>query len=421
MSQRLHPERRGGRTRVIDRRPMVSAAPLAIPEIRSEPEAPLKISIVMPCLDEAETLDRCILKAQSALALHGVAGEIIVADNGSTDGSQAIAAFLGARVVSIKEKGYGSALRGGIEAARADYVLMGDADDSYDFGHLHRFIEALDSGADLVMGNRFKGGIAPYAMPFLHRYLGNPVLTAVGRVLFGSPVGDFHCGMRAFRRDAYDRMQLRGSGMEFASEMVVRATLLGMQITEVPTTLAKDGRSRAPHLRTWRDGWRHLRFLLLYSPRFLFFVPGLVLILLGSLVFLRLLIGPVRIHGVQFDIDTMLFGAAAILIGFQIVSFATFARILGVTQGLLPPDHLLDQLFKRLSLEFGLLAGTVLALTGLSISVGSLMIWKNGGFGPLDPAQTVRIVSPGILCLTLGIETVFASFFLSILSYMKKM
>ena len=373
----------------------------------------------MPCLNEAETLDRCILKIRAALEFHKIAGEVIVADNGSTDGSQAIAAFLGARVVSVQERGYGSALRGGIEAARASYVLMGDADDSYDFGHVHRFIKALDAGADLVMGNRFKGGISPHAMPPLHRYLGNPVLTAVGRILFGSPVGDFHCGLRAFRRDAYDRMQLRGCGMEFASEMVVRATLLGLRIAEVPTTLVKDGRSRAPHLRTWRDGWRHLRFLLLYSPCFLFLIPGLLLMLLGSFVFFNLLRGPVTLHNIQFDIGTMLFGGAGILVGFQIVSFATFARILGVTQGLLPPDKLLNHLFKRIDLEFGLMVGIFLALAGIAISAGALMTWRNAGFGALNPVQLVRWVSPGIVCLTLGIETVFASFFLSILGYVK--
>jgi glycosyltransferase involved in cell wall biosynthesis len=400
--------------------PMSPATVVAITETRSELAAQPEISIVMPCLNEAETLPRCIRKAQAALAEHGVSGEIIVADNGSTDGSQDIAMSLGARVVRVQDKGYGSALRGGIAAARAEYVLMGDADDSYDFGHLDRFMEALAAGAELVMGNRFKGGIEPHAMPPLHRYLGNPVLTAFGRIFFGSPVRDFHCGLRAFRRDAYERMQLRGSGMEFASEMVVRATLLDMRIAEVPTTLVPDGRTRPPHLRTWRDGWRHLRFLLLYSPRFLFFVPGYLLMLLGSILFFTLLTGPVTIHNVQFDVDTMLFGVAAILVGFQIVSFAVFAKILGVTQGLLPPNQELDRLFNHITLEVGLLVGIVLSLLGLAISAGALIIWGNKGFGPLDPVHTIRIVSPGILCLTLGIETVFASFFLSIVGYAKK-
>ena len=379
-----------------------------------------EISIVMPCLNEAETLDVCLQKALAALREHGIRGEVIVADNGSTDGSLEIAARRGVRVVNVAARGYGSAILGGIEAARGTYILMGDADDSYDFSHVDRFLQELRGGADLVMGNRFKGGVAPEAMPFLHRYLGNPVLTAVGRIFFRSPVGDFHCGLRAFRKDSVARMQLRSPGMEFASEMVVRATLLSMKVTEVPTTLKKDGRSRPPHLRTWRDGWRHLRFLLLYSPRWLFLIPGIALTLIGAVTFLTLLAGPVRIGNVTFDIDAMLYGAFCTLLGFQVLVFATFSKILGVTQGLLPPNRALDKMFKWITLEVGLMAGGLLTILGIILSIVPVVIWKRAGFGPLDPVHMVRATSAGLVCLTLGIETMFASFFLSVLGYVKK-
>ena len=379
-----------------------------------------EISVVLPCLNEAETLAVCIRKARAALDAAGIAGEVIIADNGSTDGSQQIAESEGALVAPVERKGYGSALQGGILAAHGKYILMGDADDSYDFSHIERFLEPLRDGYDLVMGNRFAGGIHDGAMPFLHRYLGNPVLTAAGRLFFGSPVRDFHCGLRAFSKDAFERMQLRSPGMEFASEMVVRATLLKMRVTEVPTTLARDGRTRAPHLRTWPDGWRHLRFLLLYSPRWLFLFPGAALMLLGAIVFTTLLFGPVRVGKVTFDVNTMMYGAAAVLVGFQAVVFAMFAKILGVTQGLLPPNKALDGLFRYINLEIGLIAGALLTFLGLAISVGAVAVWGHVGFGPLDPARMIRTVGPGLLCLTLGVEIIFSSFFFSVLGYVKK-
>ncbi len=389
-------------------------------ESPAQADARPEISIVMPCLNEAETLDVCLEKALAALREHGIRGEVIVADNGSTDGSQEIAARRGVRVVNVTAKGYGSALLGGIAAARGTYVMMGDADDSYDFGHVDRFLRELRAGADLVMGNRFKGGVEPEAMPFLHRYLGNPVLSAVGRIFFRAPVGDFHCGLRAFRKDGVERMQLRSPGMEFASEMVVRATLLSMRLTEVPTTLKKDGRSRPPHLRTWRDGWRHLRFLLLYSPRWLFLIPGLALTLLGAVTFLRLLAGPMRIGSVTLDVDAMLYGAFCMLVGFQVLVFAAFSKVLGVSQGLLPPNKTLDRMFHWITLETGLLAGGLLTVLGIVFSILPVLIWKRAGFGPLDPVHMVRATSAGLVCLTLGIETMFASFFLSVLGYVKK-
>lgn len=388
------------------------AIPVAWPQV--------EVSIVMPCLNEAETLARCVQKAQDALRASGIKGEVIIADNGSTDGSQQIAESMGARVVTVHEKGYGSALKGGINAAQGTYILMGDADDSYDFGQLDRFVTELDSGADLVMGNRFQGGIAPGAMPLLHRYLGNPVLSKIGRVLFNSKIGDFHCGLRAFRKEAFDSLHLQSPGMEFASEMVVRAALLGFRVSEVPTTLAKDGRSRPPHLRTWRDGWRHLRFLLLYSPKWLFLFPGAALMLLGSIVFFSLLGGPMKISGITFDVNTMMYGAAAVLVGFQAVVFAMFAKILGVTQGLLPQNKTLDSLFQWINLEVGVAVGVVLTLVGLAVSAGAVLSWKHTGFGPLEVTHTVRTVSLGILFLTLGVEVFFSSFFFSVIGYVKK-
>lgn len=379
-----------------------------------------EVSIVMPCLNEAETIATCINKARAALIKHNITGEVVVADNGSNDGSQAIAMDLGARVIQIEQKGYGSAILGGIKASRGKYILMGDADDSYDFGHIDRFVDQLRAGADLVMGNRFQGGIGPGAMPFLHRYLGNPVLTAIGKLIFGSPVGDFHCGLRAFKKDSIERMRLRSSGMEFASEMVVRATLLSMKVVEVPTTLQKDGRSRPPHLRTWRDGWRHLRFLLLYSPRWLFLLPGTFLFVLGAIIFAVLLPGPIKVGSATFDVDTMLYGIFCMLVGFQTVVFATFSKILGVTQGLLPPNDTLKRLFKWINLEVGLLFGALLTIVGIILSVVPVLFWKRSGFGPLDPVHMIRFISPGLVCLTIGVEVIFSSFFLSILGYVKE-
>jgi glycosyltransferase involved in cell wall biosynthesis len=374
---------------------------------QTEQSNAIEVSIIMPCLNEAETLETCIRKAQWFLAENDLVGEVIIADNGSNDGSQAIASRLNARVVDIPAKGYGSALKGGIAAARGRYIIMGDADDSYDFSNLNPFIVKLRNGYDLVMGNRFRGGIESGAMPFLHRYLGNPVLTGIGKLLFNSPCNDFHCGLRGFRKDAIANLELQTTGMEFASEMVVKATLHKMQITEVPTTLSCDGRSRPPHLNTWRDGWRHLRFLLMYSPRWLFFYPGIFLILGGFLATLSLLPSP-KVH-------SLLYSSTAMTIGFQIVMFALFTKVFGISEGLLPEDRRLNRLFNYLNLETGLIAGAVLLVLGLAASVYAFDIWGQHDFGSLNPTETMPIVIPGVTCLALGIQAIFSSFFLSIL------
>jgi glycosyltransferase involved in cell wall biosynthesis len=380
----------------------------------------VEFSIVMPCLNEAETLAVCIQKAQRSLDEHKVVGEIIVADNGSSDGSQEIATRLGARVVNVAARGYGSALMAGIAAARGEFVIMGDADDSYDFATLGPFIGQLRAGYDLVMGNRFLGGIRPGAMPALHRYLGNPVLTTLGRLFFRSPVGDFHCGLRGFSKAAVTKLNLQTTGMEFASEMVVKATLHSMRVTEVPTILSPDGRSRAPHLRSWRDGWRHLRFLLLYSPRWLFLYPGGLLMLAGLVVMLWLVPGPRVIAGVRFDVHTLLYGAAAIIIGFQSILFAVFTKVFAISEGLLPEDPRLNRTFQYVTLEVGLIVALVLISAGLGGSVYAYWYWDRLSFGNLDPAQTMRVVIPAVTCLTVGCQTLFSSFFLSILGLKRR-
>jgi glycosyltransferase involved in cell wall biosynthesis len=381
---------------------------------------PLELSIVMPCLNEAETLAVCIEKAQRSLRECDIAGEIIVADNGSTDGSQSIAASKGARVLHVQTKGYGSALMGGIAAARGTYIIMGDADDSYDFASLGPFIEQLRNGFDLVMGNRFKGGIKPGAMPPLHRYLGNPVLTALGRLFFESPCGDFHCGLRGFNKAAIEKLDLRTTGMEFASEMVVKATLHNLRIAEVPTILFRDGRSRSPHLRSWRDGWRHLRFLLLFSPRWLFFYPGALLMLAGLAAGVWLLPGQRTIHGVTFDIHTLLFAAVAVIIGFQAVNFAVFTKVFAISEGLLPRDDRFNKALSLVSLETGLVAGGLLLVLGIAGAIYALSGWGTRSFGNLDPTRTMRVVIPSVTSLTLGVEIILSSFFLSILGMKRR-
>jgi hypothetical protein len=375
----------------------------------------LELTILMPCLDEQETIGLCIAKAQQTLKANAIRGEVLVADNGSTDRSREIAEQLGARVVRVERKGYGAALLGGIAAARGRFVIMGDADDSYDFANLMPFVEELRAGRDLVMGNRFRGGIAPGAMPPLHRYLGNPVLTAFGRLFFKSPSGDFHCGLRGFRREAIERLDLRTTGMEFASEMVVKATLLGLSITEVPTTLSRDGRSRAPHLRSWRDGWRHLRFLLLFSPRWLFLYPGFALIAVGAAMFALILPGPRTIAGVTFDVNTLMYASAAVVLGTQSVIFATFTKVYAVTHGLHPPDPRLDRLFRIVTLETGVFVGAALLLVGLAGTLVAVDFWGQRSFGDLDPRQTLRLIIPATLFLALGFQIILSSFFLSVL------
>ena len=382
----------------------------------TEPE----VSIVMPCLNEAETLAACIDKARRALDAADIRGEIIVADNGSADGSQALAAKLGARVIHVSAQGYGHALMGGINASRGQYVIMGDADDSYDFSDLTPFVERLRAGYDLVMGNRFKGGIKGGAMPASHRYVGNPVLTAIGRLFFQSPCGDFHCGLRGFNKAAVLKLDLRTTGMEFASEMVVKATLHELRITEVPTTLSPAGRSRPPHLHTWRDGWRHLRFLLLYSPRWLFLYPGALLMLAGAAAGAWLLPGPRTIAGVTFDVHTLVYAAMSILVGFQAITFAVFTKVFAISEGLLPDDPRLNTMFRWITLEVGLIAGGVGVLTGMAGTVLALGFWGERSFGQLNPSQTLRTVIPAVTCLTLGCQIIFSSFFLSVLGLRRK-
>jgi hypothetical protein len=384
------------------------------------PIGALEVSVLMPCLDERETLAACIAQIQQTFAAYKLRGEIIVADNGSSDGSEQIAESMGTRVVKVPRRGYGSALMGGIEAAQGQFIVMGDADCSYDFRHIPAFLERLRAGADLAMGNRFTGGIEHGAMPGLHRYIGNPVLTGLGRLFFRSPCGDFHCGLRAFRKTAYEKMNLRTTGMEFASEMVVKATLFGMKVVEVPTTLSPDGRSRAPHLRSWRDGWRHLRFLLMYSPRWLFLYPGFAAMLLGLACVAYLLPGPRRLGGVVLDIHTLLYAVLAVLVGFQAVLFALFTKVFAITEGLLPEDPRLNKLFKVLTLETGLAAGILLQMAGAGCVIYSVMLWNGHGFGPMDPTSLMRLVACACGLVLLGVETALASFFFSILGLARK-
>ena len=386
------------------------------PQHASSTPTAVEVSIVMPCLNEAETLAKCIRHAQSAVAKGGLSAETIVADNGSTDGSQQIARDLDATVVDVSRKGYGSALIGGIDAAQGVFIVMGDADDSYDFEAIGPLIDKLREGYDLVVGNRFMGGIQPGAMPWSHRWIGNPVLTFISRVFFHAPVGDTHCGLRAFRKDAYEKMRLRATGMEFASEMVIKAALKGMRITEVPVVLRPDGRSRPPHLRTWRDGWRHLRFMLLFSPRWLFLYPGLALFALGVILSGLLIGGPLHVAGVRLDIHTLLVAGFLALIGYQLVLFAVFTKIFAVRMGFHPPHPVLEGMFRYITLEVGLLAGALMVVAGIVGLVLAVASWQSVGFGNLDPSLTMREVIPAVLLLAIGTQTVFASFFISILS-----
>ena len=380
----------------------------------------IEISVVLPCLNERETVGTCVSKAVATLEVAGLKGEVIVADNGSTDGSIEIARAAGARVVHVDQRGYGNALKGGIQAARGVYVLMADSDDSYDFRHIPRFVEQLRSGCELVMGNRFQGGIEKGAMPVLHRYLGNPVLTALGRLFFRSPCRDFHCGLRAFRKGSYERMDIRSTGMEFASEMVVKASLLRMKVSEVATTLSPDGRSHPPHLRTWHDGWRHLRFLLMYSPRWLFLYPGIASILLGLAVCFWLLPGPRKIGNTVFDVHTLAYAFGSMLVGFQLLAFAIFTKVFAITEGLLPEDPRLNRLFEYVTLETGLVAGALLVGLGVAGSVFAVSTWARTSFGPMNSESMLRIVLPSVFALVLGAQVIFSSFFLSILGLRRR-
>ncbi len=383
----------------------------------------LEVSIVMPCLNEAETIGACISKGKKSFEALGIDGEILVADNGSTDGSREIAQKLGARVVQVAEKGYGNALRGGIEAAAGKWIIMADADDSYDLSDIAPFIEKLKEGYDLVMGCRLpRGGgkISPGAMPWKHRWLGNPALSGLGQLFFKSPVTDFHCGMRAFTTDAYRKLGLRTTGMEFASEMVIKATLNGMRIAEIPITLHQDGRSRPPHLRSWRDGWRHLRFMLLYSPTWLFLVPGMLLLLVGMVVGLRLQWDSWKVGPFGFDTNTLLVCSMAQVVGLQIFFFGIFARVFAVSEGLLPEDSALDQVYRFFSLERGIILGIILFLLGLVRLTHAVLFWQSAQFGALSYPDSLRQVIPAVTWITMGVQVVFSSFFLSILDIPRK-
>ena len=370
----------------------------------------------MPCLNEAETLGICITKAKTFLSSNRIPGEIVVADNGSTDDSISIANTMEAHVVHVAQKGYGSALRAGFEAAQGKYVIMGDADDSYDFSDLMPFIDALEQGCDLVIGNRFKGGIRRGAMPFLHRYIGNPILSWIARLFFKSTIGDFHCGLRGFRRDALLSLNLQTTGMEFASEMIVKAVMRGLKIQEVPTVLYPDGRTRPPHLRTWSDGWRHLRFLLLYSPRWLFLYPGIFLAIFGSLTSAFLIGGQQKLAGIILDINTLLYAAFLIIMGVQSVLFSLFTYVYGINTGLLPRDNTTEKLIRHLGLEKGILLSLGMIVVGLISSIGALVYWSQNHFGEIDPRFSMRLAIPGAVLFTLGFQTLFASFFLGILN-----
>jgi len=375
----------------------------------------VEISIVMPCLNEAASVGVCIEKARASLDKAGIAGEIIVADNGSTDDSRLIATDLGARVVPVAARGYGNALAVGIEAARGRYVIMGDADDSYDFSQLEPFVEKLRDGCDLVVGNRFKGGIEPQSMPFLHRVLGNPMLSFIGRRLFGTPCGDIYCGLRGFDRAKIQALDLRSGGMEYAIEMIVKATLNGLRVAEVPTVLSPDERGRESHLNTWRDGWRSLRLLLVYSPRWLFLYPGLVLLLGGLAGMVWLLPEQRRVGDVTFDVSTLLYAGLAIVVGLQSIYFFVTARWFGIAEGLLPDDRRFRRIFGVRAPDLGVAVGACLLAAGLVVSGIAVAIWHRHGFGPLDYPHILRFVIAGSVLIACGFQTMLSSLFLSVL------
>jgi glycosyltransferase involved in cell wall biosynthesis len=390
-----------------------AAAALAEHDQPVQPE----LSVLMPCLNEARTLVACIRKAQLFLKQQGVSGEIVIADNGSTDGSVAIAQKMGARVIGVPTRGYGAALAAGIEAANGKYVIMGDSDESYDFSALLPFMEKLREGYDLVMGNRYRGGIAPGAMPPMHRYFGNPLLTAVGRLFFScKESGDFYCGLRGFRKEAIEALELQSRGMEFALEMVIKARMHGLRITEVPTTLSPDGRDRAPHLRRYRDGWRSLRFYLLMSPRWFFGIPGLILLVLGWLASAVLLTGPVRVMSVTFDYHSLLYSTAAILLGYQSLLLFIFAKLMAVETGLHPPTTKFWFLEQRTTLERFVVAGVALMAVGVALGIIAGRQWELSGFGALKPATTIRLVICSVLFLLLGGQTLLAGFYFGLVN-----
>jgi glycosyltransferase involved in cell wall biosynthesis len=397
------------------------AEPRTTPAAEDAESVAPELSVVMPCLNEARTLETCIRKAQASFERIGIAGEVVVADNGSTDGSREIAEDLGARVVPVEQRGYGAALTGGIAAARGRWVIMGDADDSYDFSDLEPFVQQLREGYDLVAGNRFEGGIREGAMPWLHRRLGNPALSFVGRRLYGTPCGDIYCGLRGFDREKVAALDIRSSGMEFAIEMIVKATMMGLKVTEVPTTLSPDAEGREPHLNTWRDGWRSIRLLLLYSPKWLFLYPGLALLAVGVAGMAWLVPGQRSVGSVTFDVSTLLYFSLAVIVGLQSVYFFLTARWFGITEGLLPDDPRIRRLLEgRGRLELGLAAGMLLLSIGLGLSVYALATWNEAGFGRLDYPDTLRIIIPGATLIACGMQTALSALFLSVLGLRRR-
>jgi glycosyltransferase involved in cell wall biosynthesis len=382
------------------------------------PESEIQLSIVMPCLNEAETLAVCIRKAFQGMRDAGVSGEVVVADNGSTDGSQEIAEREGARVVPVAAKGYGNALRGGITAAHGKWIIMGDADDSYDFSSIKPFIEKLREGWELVMGCRLPAGggtVMPKAMPWKHRWIGNPALSFIGRLFFRCPAHDFHCGLRAFTKEGFERIDLRTTGMELASELVIKSTLRGLRITEVPITLYPDGRSRAPHLRSWRDGWRHLRFMLLFSPRWLFLIPGFAMASVGVAGFVPLSVGSVAFGKVTLDVGALMGCALLLLVGFQLICFAIFTRVFVVAEGLLPPNRKLERVLDAISLEWGLVLGLVFSAIGAALFGFAVWDWYETGFGRLSLGDNLRRIIPASTLVMLGVQILFGSFFIGVL------
>jgi len=389
-------------------------------DYQSSEKGEIELTILLPCLNESETLKTCIRKAQQFLDEHQIRGEVLVSDNGSKDGSQEIALQCGARVTHVPLRGYGAALIYGSLAAHGKYIIMGDSDDSYDFSNLLPFVEELRIGCDLVMGNRFKGGIKPGAMPWKNRWIGTPILSTIGRLFFRCPVADFNCGLRGYSKDAFSKMDLRTTGMEFASEMIVKATLLQMKIAEVPTTLSPDGRTRAPHLRPWRDGWRHLRFMLLYSPRWLFLYPGMLMMLSGLLLGGWLTPHPRRLGPLGLDIHTLFFCAIGVLVGLQAILFAIFSKTFAITQGLLPPDRKMDKVFRLFHMETWLALGTMLVAGGFAGAIYGVLVWEHHGFGELVPTHVMRIAIPSGLALAIGCQVMLSSFFLSLLRMARK-
>jgi glycosyltransferase involved in cell wall biosynthesis len=400
---------------------MTSTEAQPAPSPRAEQAPEPELSVVIPCLNEAKTIGICIRKALDSFERIGISGEVVVADNGSTDGSQQIAEKLGARVVPVERRGYGAALSGGIAAARGKWVIMGDADDSYDFSQLEPFVERLREGYDLVAGNRFEGGIQPGAMPWLHKWLGNPFLSFVARRLYGTPAGDIYCGLRGFDRKKIEALDIRASGMEFAIEMVVKASTLGLRVTEVPTTLSPDAEGRVPHLNTWKDGWKSIRLLLLYSPKWLFLYPGLFLLVVGIAGMALLIPGTRKIGGVFFDVTTLLYFALAVMVGLQAVYFFITARWFGITEGLLPDDPFIRKLIEPpRRLEWTLVVGTSLVVFGLGLSIYALVRWNEADFGQLNYADTLRIVIPGATLIACGIQTVLTALFLGVLGLQRR-